>query len=106
MLPLADASGARAFRRSTAVLATQINAMAQLQAMLPGTRGRAGVTRPFLSQSSECTSRTGRSTGVTDAQSRPGAGLQAPPAGTAPAPPIGCQRSASLRGASFGNVTI
>ena len=34
--------------------------------------GRAGVTRPRLSQSRDCTSRTGRSTGVNDAQSRPG----------------------------------
>jgi hypothetical protein len=35
---------------------------------------RAGVTRLHLSQSRDCTSRTGRSTGVNDAQSRPGAG--------------------------------
>jgi hypothetical protein len=33
----------------------------------------AGVTRLHLSQSRDCTSRTGRSTGVTDARSRPGA---------------------------------
>jgi hypothetical protein len=46
----------------------------------------AGVTRLRLSQSRESTSRTGRSTGVNDARSRPGAGLQAPPAGTALAP--------------------
>jgi len=32
----------------------------------------AGVTRLHLSQSRDCTSRAGRSTGVTDAQSRPG----------------------------------
>ena len=33
---------------------------------------------------------------------RPGAGLQAPPAGTAPAPSLGCHRSTSLRWAGFG----
>ncbi len=37
----------------------------------------AGVTRLHLSQSRDCTSRTGRSTGVTDARSRPGAGRNA-----------------------------
>ena len=44
MLPLAGASGALAFRRSTAVLASWLThrPLAQLQAMLPGTRvGRA-----------------------------------------------------------------
>jgi hypothetical protein len=34
----------------------------------------AGVTRSHLSQSRDCTSLTGRNAGVTDAQSRPGAG--------------------------------
>jgi len=51
--------------------------LAQLQAMLPGTRLAAGVTRLRLSQSRDSTSRTGRSTGVTDAQSRPGAARNA-----------------------------
>jgi hypothetical protein len=37
----------------------------------------AGVTRLHLSQSRDCTSRTGRSTGMTDARSRPGAGRNA-----------------------------
>jgi len=37
----------------------------------------AGVTRLHLSQSRESTSRTGRSTGVNDARSRPGAGRKA-----------------------------
>jgi hypothetical protein len=37
----------------------------------------AGVTRLRLSQSRESTSRTGRSTGMNDAQSRPGAGRNA-----------------------------
>jgi hypothetical protein len=37
----------------------------------------AGVTRLRLSQSRDCTSRTGRSTGVNDARSRPGAGRNA-----------------------------
>src|ERR1700722_15450755 len=75
---------------STAALAgTPIPA--QLQAMLPGTRRRviwksgyqfsekdhaqlkqpAGVTRPILSQSSDSTSRLGRSAEGNDAQSRP-----------------------------------
>ena len=35
--------------------------------------GWTGVTRPYLSQSRECTSRTGRSTGEHDARSCPGA---------------------------------
>jgi hypothetical protein len=52
----------------------------------------AGVTRLRLSQSRESTSRIGRSTGVSDARSRPGAGLQIPPAGTALAPSFGCRR--------------
>jgi hypothetical protein len=51
--------------------------LAQLQAMLPGTRIPAGVIRLYLSQSRDCTSRTGRSTGVNDARSRPGAGRNA-----------------------------
>ena len=38
--------------------------------------GRAGVTRPRLSQSRDCTSRTGRSTGVNDAREPPGNGLR------------------------------
>jgi len=36
----------------------------------------AGVTRPILSQSSDSTSRLGRNTEGTDAQSRPGAGCK------------------------------
>src|SRR5580704_13091592 len=60
---------------STAVLAgTPIPT--QLQAMLPGTRNQAGVTRPILSQSSDSTSRLGRDTEGNDAQSRPGAGCK------------------------------
>ena len=77
--------GAPAFRRYAAALAgTPIPA--QLQAMLPGTwtahdpkiarRKPAGVTRPLLSQSSDSTSRLGRSTEGNDAQSRPGAGCK------------------------------
>ena len=49
---------------------------AQLQAMLPGTRNQAGVIRPILSQSSDSTSRLGRSTEGNDAQSRSGAGCE------------------------------
>jgi hypothetical protein len=46
---------------------------AQLQAMLPGTRNQAGVSRLILSQSSDSTSRLGRSTEGPDARSRSGA---------------------------------
>jgi hypothetical protein len=79
----ADASDAAARRigarppsgASTAALAgTPIPA--QLQAMLPGTRNQAGVTRPVLSQSSDSTSRLGRSTEGNDARSRSGAGCE------------------------------
>jgi hypothetical protein len=47
---------------------------------------QAGVTRPRLSQSSDSTSRLGRSTEGLDARSRPGAECIDPRAGTAPAP--------------------
>ena len=91
-LPSADASGAAARHAdkctqsahssacgarppsgaSTAALAgTPIPA--QLQAMLPGTRNQASVTRSIWSQSSDSTSRLGRSTEGNDAQSRSGA---------------------------------
>ena len=63
---------------STAALAgTPIPA--QLQAMLPGTRNQAGVTRLILSQSSDSTSRLGRSTEGNDAQSHSGAGCEPAP---------------------------
>jgi hypothetical protein len=45
----------------------------QLQAMLPATWRQAGIARPILSQSSDSTSRLGRSTEGPDAQSRSGA---------------------------------
>ncbi len=95
---------ALACRRSTAALAVGAFARpAQLQARLPGTwrehairtnvqpgtkiaHRSAGVTRARLSQSRECTSRTGRNAGQHDARSRPGAECIAPRAGTAPAP--------------------
>jgi len=60
--------------------------LTQLQAMLPGTRVEAGVTRPLLSQSRDSTSRRGLSAAGRDAQSRPGAECIVPRAGTAPAP--------------------
>ena len=60
---------------STAALAG-IPIPAQLQAMLPATWNQAGVTRPILSQSSDSTSRLGRSAEGNDAQSRPGAGCK------------------------------
>ena len=63
-----------------------LHLLTQLQARLPGTWLRAGVTRPRLSQSSGSTPRTGRNAGEHDAQSRPGAGCIFPPAGTALAP--------------------
>jgi hypothetical protein len=53
-----------------------LTSLTQLQAMLPGIQNQAGVTRPFLSQSSDSTSRLGRSTEGNDAQSRPGAGCK------------------------------
>ena len=63
-----------------------------LDPVRPSNRGRrsrtahAGVTRARLSQSRECTSRTGRNAGQHDARSRPGAECIAPRAGTALAP--------------------
>jgi hypothetical protein len=45
--------------------------LTQLQAMLPGTRVVAGVTRPPLSQSRDSTSRRGRRAAGRDARSRP-----------------------------------
>jgi hypothetical protein len=60
-------------------------------------RSDAGVTRARLSQSRECTSRTGHSAGQHDARSCPGAECIVPPAGTALAPPLGIpSRQASL----------
>ena len=71
-------------------------APAQLQAMLPGTRILAGVTRRRLSQSREGTSRTGRSTGVNDARSRPGAVCE-----TAPRHRARCRNQDRIRNAPF-----
>ena len=73
MLPLVRASGALALRRSTAVLAGWLAPTGSAPGHASWEAGRAGVTRPRLSQSRDCTSRTGRSTGVNDARSRPGA---------------------------------
>jgi hypothetical protein len=56
----------------------------------------AGVTRTYLSQSSDSTSRTGRSTGEEDARSRPGADCLGPPAGTALAPLPGVPSAESV----------
>jgi len=66
--------GALAFRRFARGSGHNSHIVAQLQARLPGTwsdawserdhaQSAAGVTRPFLSQSSDSTSRPGRSTG-------------------------------------------
>jgi hypothetical protein len=76
-----------AFRRSTAALASGFRLTGSTPGHASWNADRAGVTRPRLSQSRECTSRTG-STGVNDARSRPGAGVN-PPAGTALAPSSG-----------------
>jgi hypothetical protein len=65
--------GALAFRRFRRGSGQGFDLLTQLQAMLPGTRIEAGVTRPLLSQSSDSTSRLGRNTEGNDAQSRSGA---------------------------------
>ena len=66
--------GAPAFRRfGRGSRQATVTSLAQLQAMLPGTWIEAGVTRPILSQSSDSTSRLGRSTEGLDARSRSGA---------------------------------
>ena len=70
----ARASGALAFRRSTAALASGFRATGSTPGHASWDADPAGVTRLHLSQSRDCTSRTGRSTGVNDARSRPGAG--------------------------------
>ncbi len=97
MLPPACASGALAFRRSAAALARGFRPagstpghaswdVAKRVSRKSGNRFSekitrslklAGVTRLHLSQSRDCISRTGRSTGVNDARSRPGAGRNA-----------------------------
>jgi len=81
----AKSRGALAFRRSTAALAEALTPWLSSGPRfleLPGANGR---TLPGASAAS--TSRTGRSAGRDDARSRPSAGLRAPPAGTALAPP-------------------
>jgi hypothetical protein len=69
--------GAHAFRRSTAALARGFRPAGSTPGHASWDVDPAGVTRLHLSQSRDCTSRTGRSTGVTDARSRPGAGRNA-----------------------------
>ncbi len=56
-----------------------------------------GVTRFHLSQSRDCTSRTGRSTGVSDARSRPGAGYKPRPQEPHSLCLQACLRKTSLR---------
>ena len=77
MLPLAGVSDALAFRRSTAALARGLRPAGSTPGHASWDAAPAGVTRLHLSQSRESTSRTGRSTGVNDARSRPGAGRNA-----------------------------
>jgi hypothetical protein len=91
VLPLAGASGAA--RATDGPLARTVRCgRARLSALRRGSRqastpdaasgqaswdaGRAGVTRPRLSQSSGSTPRAGHSTGRHDAQSRPGAACE------------------------------
>ena len=102
----APLAGALACRRSTAALARGLSPLRATPGQAswdaarahdpqsPPNRGRrpcalTGVTRARLSQSRECTSRTGRSTGPHDARSRPDAECIVPRAGTALAPPSG-----------------
>ena len=65
--------GARPPSGASPRLSQGLPSLTQLQAMLPATWNQAGVTRPILSQSSDSTSRLGRSTEGNDARSRSGA---------------------------------
>ena len=65
---------ALASRRSTAALARGFRPAGSTPGHASWDADPAGVTRSHLSQSRDCTSLTGRNAGVTDAQSRPGAG--------------------------------
>jgi len=67
MLPPASASGARASRRSTAALATQINAMAQPKPCFLG-RANAGRYPPSAVPVQRGTPQAGRNAGRTDAR--------------------------------------
>ena len=68
------ASGALAFRRSTAALTEVSRPRLSTSGQVSWDAAlAAGVTRPRLSQSSGSTPRTGRNTGGHDARSRPGA---------------------------------
>jgi hypothetical protein len=53
-----------------------LTSLTRLQAMLPGTRNQAGVTRSIASQFSGSTPRLGHSTEGNDARSRSGAGCE------------------------------
>jgi hypothetical protein len=75
MRPRADRSPL-ASRRSTAALARGLRPTGSTPGHASWDVDPAGVTRPHLSQSRESTSHTGRSTGMNDAQSRPGAGCK------------------------------
>jgi hypothetical protein len=68
---------ALASRRSTAALARGLRPAGSTPGHASWDVDHAGVTRLRLSQSRDCTSRTGRSTGVNDARSRPGAARNA-----------------------------
>ncbi len=98
-LPSTRASGALAFRRPTAALATQINAVAQSRPCFLG-RATCGRYPPRAVPVQRSTPQAGRYAGQSDARTARG-WVTSPPAGTAPAPSIGCHRSTSLRWASF-----
>jgi hypothetical protein len=64
-----------ASRRSTAALTRGFRPASSTPGHASWDADPTGVIRLHLSQSRDCTSRAGRSTGMSDAQSRPGAGF-------------------------------
>ncbi len=85
-----------ASRRSTAALATPMKAMAQPQAALRAIHVEQRRYLRLGPRSQRCTSHAGHCAGWSMPRDRPGAGLRAPPAGTALAPLQGPSREASL----------
>jgi hypothetical protein len=88
------ASGALAFRRSTAALAGPLSLPSSAPGQASWDEVHAGVIRAFRSQSRDSTSPTGRNAGRHDAQSRPSAEVtspcpQAPPSLHRPLSPAG-----------------
>ena len=94
-------------RRSTTALAAanQRHSSAPERASWEAAK-KAGVTRPRLSQSSDCTSQTGRHAGRALFPKPPGSGGdEPPPAGTALAPSAGVAGRRPLRERDFRHVT-